>query len=160
MMCDETKADSARDSLRDARCPFGVVAAMPVLVAGLGREDAGAQLSRRPADDLAYFTDPSHLPLWQESVVRVERRNPTRVGTRVVAVRRVGGPTTQVAWTVARNAARLADLDQVSVERHSDTSTTQRYIDLAGVRLRADAEACTFGVPVPSDRAHGGAHDE
>ena len=57
---------------------------------------------------------------------------------------------TQVAWTVARKAARPADLDQVSVAGIL-TSTTQRYIDLAGVRLRAEAEpaeARTFGVPV------------
>jgi uncharacterized protein YndB with AHSA1/START domain len=49
------------------------------------------EISRPPADVFAYVTDPSHLPLWQESVLRVDSDDaPTRVGTRVVAVRRVG----------------------------------------------------------------------
>ena len=49
------------------------------------------EISRPPADVFAYVTDPSHLPLWQESVVRVDSDDaPTHVGTRVVTVRRVG----------------------------------------------------------------------
>ena len=49
------------------------------------------EISRPPADVFAYVTDPSHLPLWQESVLRVDSDDaPTHVGTRVVAVRRVG----------------------------------------------------------------------
>ena len=41
---------------------------------------------------LCYVTDPSHLPVWQESVVRVDSDDaPTHVGTRVVVVRRAGG---------------------------------------------------------------------
>ena len=49
------------------------------------------EISRPPADVFAYVTDPSHLPLWQESVVRVDSDDaPTYVGTRAVVVRRVG----------------------------------------------------------------------
>jgi uncharacterized protein YndB with AHSA1/START domain len=49
------------------------------------------EISRPPADVFAYVTDPSYLPLWQESVVRVDSDDaPTRVGTRAVVVRRVG----------------------------------------------------------------------
>ena len=49
------------------------------------------EISRPPADVFAYVTDPSHLPLWQESVVRVDSDDaPTHVGTRAVVVRRVG----------------------------------------------------------------------
>ena len=48
------------------------------------------EISRPPADVFAYVTDPSHLPLWQESVMRVDSDDaPTQVGTRVV-VRRAG----------------------------------------------------------------------
>ena len=48
-------------------------------------------ISRPPADVFAYVTDPSHLPLWQESVLRVDSDDaPTHVGTRVVVIRRVG----------------------------------------------------------------------
>ena len=37
------------------------------------------EISRPPADVFAYVTDPSHLPLWQESVVRVDSDDaPTR----------------------------------------------------------------------------------
>jgi uncharacterized protein YndB with AHSA1/START domain len=49
------------------------------------------EISRPPADVFAYVTDPSYLPLWQESVVRVDSDDAsTHVGTRVVVVRRVG----------------------------------------------------------------------
>jgi uncharacterized protein YndB with AHSA1/START domain len=49
------------------------------------------EISRPPADVFAYVTDPSHLPLRQESVVRVDSDDaPTHVGTRAVLVRRVG----------------------------------------------------------------------
>jgi uncharacterized protein YndB with AHSA1/START domain len=49
------------------------------------------EISRTPADVFAYVTNPSHLPLWQESVVRVDSDDaPTHVGTQVVVIRRVG----------------------------------------------------------------------
>ena len=52
---------------------------------------ASVEIARTPEDVFAYVTDPSHLPLWQESVMRVDSDDaPTRVGTRVVVVRRVG----------------------------------------------------------------------
>jgi len=46
---------------------------------------------------------------------------------------------------------------------HSDISTTQRYIDLAGVRFRAEAELAEsrmFGASVTANGAHDGAHGE
>lgn len=49
------------------------------------------EISRPPADVFAYVANPSHLPLWQESVVRVDSDDaPTHVGTRVVVIRRAG----------------------------------------------------------------------
>ena len=49
------------------------------------------EIARTPEDVFAYVTDPSHLPEWQESVVRVDSDDaPTQVGTRVVVVRRAG----------------------------------------------------------------------
>lgn len=46
---------------------------------------------------------------------------------------------------------------------HSDMSTTQRYIDLAGVQFRAEAElaeARLFGASAAADGTHGGTHDD
>ena len=53
---------------------------------------ASAEISRRPEDVFAYITDPSHLPEWQESVVRVKPDDsaPTGGGSRAVVTRRVG----------------------------------------------------------------------
>ena len=50
------------------------------------------EIARRPEDVFAYITDPSHVPDWQESVVRVSREGsgPASDGTRVVVTRRVG----------------------------------------------------------------------
>jgi len=49
------------------------------------------EISRTPADVFAYVTNPSHLPLWQESIARVDSDDaPTHVGTQVVVIRRVG----------------------------------------------------------------------
>jgi uncharacterized protein YndB with AHSA1/START domain len=60
------------------------------------------EISRPPADVFAYGTDPSHLPLWQESVVRVDSDDaPTQVGTRVVVIRRAGGREMESAAEVA-----------------------------------------------------------
>jgi uncharacterized protein YndB with AHSA1/START domain len=60
------------------------------------------EISRPPADVFAYVTDPSHLPLWQESVVRVDSDDaPTEVGTRVVVIRRVGRREMESAAEVA-----------------------------------------------------------
>jgi uncharacterized protein YndB with AHSA1/START domain len=53
---------------------------------------ASVEVSRRPEDVFAYITDPSHLPEWQESVVRVKTDDgaPAGGGSRVVVTRRVG----------------------------------------------------------------------
>ena len=49
------------------------------------------EIARTPEDVFAYVTDPSHLPEWQETVVRVDSDDaPTHVGTRVVVIRQVG----------------------------------------------------------------------
>jgi uncharacterized protein YndB with AHSA1/START domain len=61
------------------------------------REDAMApivvsvEISRRPEDVFAYVTDPSHLPEWQASAVKVQADNaPTKVGTKAVVTRKAG----------------------------------------------------------------------
>ena len=52
---------------------------------------ASVEIARTPEDVFGYVTDFSHLPLWQESIVRVDSDDaPTQVGTRVVVIRRVG----------------------------------------------------------------------
>ena len=53
---------------------------------------ASVEIARRPEDVFAYITDPSHLPEWQDSVVRVktEAGAPTGGGSRSVVTRRVG----------------------------------------------------------------------
>jgi uncharacterized protein YndB with AHSA1/START domain len=53
---------------------------------------ASVEISRRPEDVFAYITDPSHLPEWQESVVRVKTDDsaPTAGGSRAAITRRVG----------------------------------------------------------------------
>lgn len=51
------------------------------------------EIARRPEDVFSYLVDPSHMPEWQEGVVRVRRldEGPAAVGSRVVVTRRVGG---------------------------------------------------------------------
>src|SRR5688572_27645891 len=53
---------------------------------------ASVEISRRPEDVFAYITDPSHLPEWQESVVRVKTdvSAPTGGGSRASMTRRFG----------------------------------------------------------------------
>ena len=52
---------------------------------------ASVEISRTPADVFTYVTDPSHLPEWQESVVRVaEHQGPVAAGTRVAVTRKAG----------------------------------------------------------------------
>ena len=50
------------------------------------------EIARPPEEVFAYVTDPSHLPEWQESVVRVDREGsgPASEGARVALTRRVG----------------------------------------------------------------------
>jgi uncharacterized protein YndB with AHSA1/START domain len=50
------------------------------------------EIARRPEDVFSYVTDPSHLPEWQESAVRVRREGdgPPAVGSRTVVTRRMG----------------------------------------------------------------------
>jgi uncharacterized protein YndB with AHSA1/START domain len=52
---------------------------------------ASTEISRSPDDVLAYVTDPTRLPKWQESVVRAAcSETPVRVGTQAQVTRRVG----------------------------------------------------------------------
>ena len=52
---------------------------------------ASTEIARSPDDVFAYVTDPSHLPEWQESVVKAERvSTPDELGTRVAITRQVG----------------------------------------------------------------------
>lgn len=49
------------------------------------------EISRSPADVFAYVTDPSHLPEWQESVVKVKHDEASvQVGQRIVVTRKAG----------------------------------------------------------------------
>ena len=49
------------------------------------------EISRRPEDVFAYVTDPSRLPEWQASAVKVQADGaPTQVGTRAVVTRQAG----------------------------------------------------------------------
>ncbi len=49
------------------------------------------EISRRPEDVFAYVTDPSHLPEWQASAVKVQADDaPTKVGTKAVVTRKAG----------------------------------------------------------------------
>ncbi len=67
---------------------------------------ASVEISRRPEDVFAYITDPSHLPEWQESVVRVKTDDsaPAGSGSRAVITRRVGRREMDMT-------AEIADLD-------------------------------------------------
>jgi uncharacterized protein YndB with AHSA1/START domain len=52
---------------------------------------ASAEIARSPDDVFAYITDPTNLPEWQESVVKVEcKETAVHVGTRAQLTRRVG----------------------------------------------------------------------
>ena len=53
---------------------------------------ASVEISRSPEVVFTYITDPSHLPEWQESVLRVKTDDsaPTSGGSRVAMTRRVG----------------------------------------------------------------------
>jgi uncharacterized protein YndB with AHSA1/START domain len=51
------------------------------------------EISRRPEDVFAYLTDPSNLPDWQESVVRIEGHSGGPVaGTKALSITRHVGP--------------------------------------------------------------------
>ena len=85
---------------------------------------ASVEIARTPEDVFAYVTNPSHLPLWQESVVRADSDDaPTHVGTRVVVIRRVGrremGSTAEVAalepprtWSIRASTDRFVGLSK------------------------------------------------
>ena len=54
---------------------------------------ASTEISRRPEDVFAYLTDPSNLPDWQESVIRVEEHSGGSVAdTKTVVITRHVGP--------------------------------------------------------------------
>ena len=67
---------------------------------------ASVEISRSPEDVFAYVTDPSHLPEWQESVVRVKTDDsaPAGGGSRAAITRRVGRREMKMT-------AEIADLD-------------------------------------------------
>ena len=50
------------------------------------------EISRQPEAVFSYVTDPTHLPEWQEGVVRVRKETdgPVKAGSRLVITRRVG----------------------------------------------------------------------
>ena len=50
------------------------------------------EIARTPDDVFAYVTDPSHLPDWQESVVRVEGGGGPVAETKTVSITRHVGP--------------------------------------------------------------------
>ena len=51
------------------------------------------EISRRPEDVFAYLTDPSNLPDWQESVVRIDGHSGGPVaGTKALSIARHVGP--------------------------------------------------------------------
>ena len=52
---------------------------------------ASVEIAREPEDVFAYITDPSNLPEWQKSVVRVKTDDSAPTGgSRVVMTRRIG----------------------------------------------------------------------
>ena len=67
------------------------------------------EVARRPEAVFAYVTDPSHLPEWQESVVRVrgEGGSPPAAGKPIVITRRVG----------RREMSMTAELAELSAPR-------------------------------------------
>jgi uncharacterized protein YndB with AHSA1/START domain len=69
---------------------------------------ASAEISRRPEDVFLYVTDPSHLPEWQESVVRVKTDDtaPAGGGSRVVVTRRVGPREMNMTAEINRDPPR------------------------------------------------------
>jgi uncharacterized protein YndB with AHSA1/START domain len=65
---------------------------------------ASVDISKSPSDVFSYVTDPTRLPLWQESVVRVDSDDaPTQVGTRIIVIRRAG-------WREMESVAEVAEL--------------------------------------------------
>jgi uncharacterized protein YndB with AHSA1/START domain len=116
-------------------------------------------ISRPPADVYSYVTDPTRFPEWQDDVVsvRMEKGEPTQVGTRFVTVRRMGAverPMTQEVTDVDPDhywACRAID----GVIRPNATITLEPLDD--GARTRAtftlDFEGSGVGVPlVPAAR--------
>ncbi|GAA3398412.1 SRPBCC family protein [Streptomyces roseoviridis] len=58
----------------------------------MSRINASIDISRPPEEVFSYVTDPSHLPEWQESAVRVRQTGggPGRSGRQVTVTRHVG----------------------------------------------------------------------
>jgi uncharacterized protein YndB with AHSA1/START domain len=76
------------------------------------------EVARPPEEVFAYVTDPSHLPEWQDSVIRVERKGtgPASEGDRVGLTRRVG-------------RSREIDMTAEVTEVHPPTSWVVRGVD-------------------------------
>ncbi|MEV6327590.1 SRPBCC family protein [Streptomyces sp. NPDC051909] len=58
----------------------------------MSRINASIDIARPPEEVFAYITDPSHVPDWQESAVKVTPRKgtPGAVGSQVAVTRRIG----------------------------------------------------------------------
>ncbi|MEU8617802.1 SRPBCC family protein [Streptomyces sp. NPDC048623] len=58
----------------------------------MSRINASVDISRTPEEVFAYITDPSHLPEWQASAVKVTPRSgtPGAVGSQVAVTRHMG----------------------------------------------------------------------
>jgi uncharacterized protein YndB with AHSA1/START domain len=71
------------------------------------------EIARPPDEVFAYVTDPSRFVEWQQGVVRgrIEGDGPTRVGSRCVTTRRIGGSdrTTTSEITEVEPPRRWAD---------------------------------------------------
>jgi hypothetical protein len=63
------------------------------------------EISRRPEDVFAYIDDLSRHGEWQEQIVsvRVETEGPTRVGSRAVETRRVGGREQTITYEITEH---------------------------------------------------------
>lgn len=63
------------------------------------------EIARRPEEVFAYLDQLSRHGEWQEQIVsaRVETEGPTRVGTRVVEVRKMGGREQAVTYEITQH---------------------------------------------------------
>ena len=117
------------------------------------------EIARPPGEVYSYVTDPTHFPEWQDDVisVRMEKGEPTEVGSEFVTVRRMGGverPITQQVTEVDRDrywACRAVEgvirpSATISIEPLDNGARTQ-------VTFTLDFEGSTVGVPlVPAVR--------
>ena len=83
------------------------------------------EISRRPEDVFAYVTDPSHLPEWQASAVKVQADDaPTKVGTKAVVTRKAG--PREMAMTVEVDEYNPSDVVGCARRRRPGSRKRQR----------------------------------